>query len=209
MRIIILSFLILGVIINAWLFHWFGLNPEKIVYDSPIQTLQAKAKLGNLSAQYNLGLKYFQGDGITLNTEKAKYWWLKAATKNHIEAQYNLGVLYSYSQDIQDYQQAVQWWQKAAEQDNSDAQYNLGVMFDTGNGIKKDEKKTVFWWLKSAKQGNANAQLNLGIKFLEGKGVLQNPQKAKHWIKKAYKNQDKAVAKKAADIWKNFQLYQY
>lgn len=209
MRIIILSLLIIGVITNAWLFHWFGLNPEKIDYDTPIQTLKAKAKIGNANAQYNLGLRYYQGASITFNSKKAKYWWLKAATKNHIEAQYNLGVLYSYSQDVKDYQKAVKWWQQAAEQDNSDAQYNLGIMFNAGNGVKQDEEKAVFWWLKSAKQGNANAQFNLGIRFLEGKGVLQNPKKAKYWIKKAYKNQDKTVAKKAADIWKNFQLYQY
>ena len=58
---------------------------------------------------------------------------LQLAEQGNAEAQYNLGGMYAYGQDVrQDDAEALRWYRKAAEQGNAEAQYNLGVMYDSG-----------------------------------------------------------------------------
>jgi len=37
---------------------------------------------------------YYQGQGVKQNTQRALYWYTKAAKLNNPKAQYNLGVIY-------------------------------------------------------------------------------------------------------------------
>ncbi|MCP4000199.1 MAG: sel1 repeat family protein, partial [Gammaproteobacteria bacterium] len=46
---------------------------------------------GNAKAQYNLGVLYLEGRGVEQNIEQARAWFLKAAEKDQLEAQHNLG----------------------------------------------------------------------------------------------------------------------
>jgi len=59
-----------------------------------IHQLHQLAKQGNAEAQYNLGIAYYNGDGVAHNYEKAIEWWQKAAQQKDILAQYCLGVAY-------------------------------------------------------------------------------------------------------------------
>ncbi len=45
-------------------------------------------------AQYNLGICYANGQGVTKDEAEAVKWYRKAAEQNHAMAQYNLGVCY-------------------------------------------------------------------------------------------------------------------
>jgi TPR repeat protein len=75
------------------------------------------------------------------------------------EAQYNLGVLYSQGQGVQqDFKQAASWYRKAADQGDAESQYNLGVMYRTGEGVQQDFKQAAAWYRKAADQGYATAQ---------------------------------------------------
>ena len=94
-------------------------------------------------------------------TEAFKYC-KKSAEEGILEAQFNLGVMYTCGQGVkQDYFKAVEWYQKAAEQGNASAQYILGLMYDAGQGVKQDYIKAVEWYQKAAEQGHAEAQFNL------------------------------------------------
>ena len=46
-------------------------------------------------AQYNLGVMYDQGDGVTEDHAEALRWYRLAAEQGHAEAQFNLGVMYA------------------------------------------------------------------------------------------------------------------
>ena len=53
------------------------------------------AEQGNVTAQFNLGLMYVQGEGVSQNFKKAVYWCQKAAEQGEAEAQFFLGAMYA------------------------------------------------------------------------------------------------------------------
>ena len=53
-----------------------------------------KAKKGNQIAQFNVGVKYANGQGISKDDKQASEWYRKAAEQGHADAQSNLGVMY-------------------------------------------------------------------------------------------------------------------
>lgn len=48
------------------------------------------ANQGNAEAQYQLGLRYFNGKGVRRNYAKAAAWFRMAAEQGHTGAQYQL-----------------------------------------------------------------------------------------------------------------------
>lgn len=94
---------------------------------------------GDAGAQFNLGLLYAQGSGVTLDEQQAAEWFRHAAEQGLAAAQYNLGTLYAAGRGvIQDDREAVAWYRKAAEQGHAGAQNNLGVMYRYGYGVAAD-----------------------------------------------------------------------
>ena len=88
------------------------------------------ANKGVEEAQYNLGLLYEGGLGITQDYVEASRWFRKAANKGHILAQYNMGLKHDLGNGLlQDYKEAVRWYNMAAEQGHDLAQYALGIMY--------------------------------------------------------------------------------
>jgi hypothetical protein len=124
---------------------------------------QSKANQGDANSQFNLALLYENGAGTPQNTKQAVYWYTKAAEQGHVEAQYKLGRLYTFSGDDefpQDYKQAVFWYTKAAEQRHIFAQYNLGRLyrFSGDDGAPQDYKQAFFWYTKAAEKGHVFAE---------------------------------------------------
>ena len=56
-----------------------------------INELKALADQGDAEAQNNLGLRYYNGEGVTKDYAEAVKWYRKAAEQGHAEAQFNLG----------------------------------------------------------------------------------------------------------------------
>ena len=72
---------------------------------------------------------YAEGQGVTQNYTKAKYWYKKAAEQGNANAQNNLGVLYENGQGVtQNVTQAKSWFEKVAAQGNTLAQHALEYM---------------------------------------------------------------------------------
>ena len=106
-------------------------------------TLKA-AKQGKAEAQYNLGVMYYNGQGVNKDYSKAVYWYTKAAEQGGAEAQFKLGLMYNNGLGVnEDYTKAVYWHTKAAEQGGAEAQYILGLMYYEGHGVNKDYTKAV------------------------------------------------------------------
>src|SRR2546428_550692 len=88
------------------------------------------------------------------------------AEQGHVEAQFNLGLMYLDGQGIpQDFTQAAQWFRKVAEQGAAAAQFNLGGMYEHGVGVPQDSAQAIQWYRKAAEQGYAQAQFNLGVMY--------------------------------------------
>ena len=105
-------------------------------------------------AQYNLAIKYYDGDGVEQDFKEAVKWFQKAADQGFALAQYNLGVMYEKGQGVgQDFKEAVKWYQKAADQGIADAQNNLGFMYANGQGLEKNYATAYAWVSIAAANG--------------------------------------------------------
>ena len=148
--------------------------------------LQKKAEKGDAAAQNELGLAYYEGDGVEQDYETAVLWFEKSAEQDYAEGQDNLGDCYYYGKGVeQDYEKAVQWYAKAAKQGHAKAQNDLGYCCQEGKGVPQNYIKAVVWYMKAAEQGYASAQNNLGYCYQNGRGVLQDQKKAVEWYTKA------------------------
>jgi len=129
-------------------FHWFRRSAEQ----------------GGASAQYNLGVMYYEGEGVQQDFPSAFHWFRRSAEQGHAHAQYNLGVMYYKGEGTQqDFPSAFHWFCRSAEQGGASAQYNLGVMYYEGEGVQQDFPLAFHWFCRSAEQGGASAQYNLGV----------------------------------------------
>ena len=59
-------------------------------YDRAVTLLRKSAEGGCAIAQYNLGVCYYQGVGVTVDIDEAIRWWRMAAEYGCVEAQNNL-----------------------------------------------------------------------------------------------------------------------
>ena len=77
-------------------------------YATALKDWTPLADLGNVKAQYNLGLMYDMGKGVLQDYKEAVRWYQLAAEQGYSSAQHNLGLLYFNGQGVsQDHQEAV------------------------------------------------------------------------------------------------------
>lgn len=151
-----------------------------------IEALVDSATNGDAEAQFELALKYANGDGLPVNEELYAHWAKSAAENGLAIAQFETAMIILNNKNAEpDYQNVVGWLRKAAEQGHSIAENNLGVAYFDGTGVKQDYKRAVFWYEKSAMQGNSLAQNNLGIMYSRGLGLAQDPAMALEWYTKS------------------------
>jgi uncharacterized protein len=151
--------------------------------------LSAKAKAGDATAEFNLGLDYANGIGVPRDDAKAARWLLKAAEQGFVDAREKLV--------------------DTAAQGNVDAQVALGHLYSHGPGLPQNYAHAAAWYLKAAEQGsavarkglvdtatqgNVDAQVALGYLYSHGPGLPQNYAQATVWYLKAAE-QGSAVAR--------------
>ncbi len=138
----------LGLTAPAWA-GWdeVGAANQRGDYATVVRELRPLAEQGDAKAQYNLGLMYDNGQGVSQDYAKALQWYRKAADQGYADAQFNLGFMYDNGQGVpQDYVKALQWWRKAAEQGYAKAQSKLGFMYDNGQGVSQDYVQAHMWY---------------------------------------------------------------
>ena len=77
--------------------------------------LLKRAQNGDVYAQYNLGLAYFNGEGVEQDYAEAAKWWRLAAEQRSARAQLNLGLMYRIGQGtIRDLVYSHMWFNIAS-----------------------------------------------------------------------------------------------
>jgi hypothetical protein len=148
-------------------------------YVTAQRLLRPLAQQGYATAQYNLGLMYEKGEGVTQDSREAVNWYRMAAQQGYASAQHNLGVSYYKGEGVaQDYKEAEKWFRLAAQQGYASAQSSLSVMYLNRN----DYKEALKWVQLSADQGHASAQINLGHMYYNGQGVARDYVRAYMWV---------------------------
>ena len=92
-------------------------------FDTAFREFTSAAEDGLSLAQYNLGILYFTGQGVSKNLEEAFKWTKAAAEQGHLNAQFNLGCVYKTGCPgiEQDLCEALKWFTRAAKQGDEEA----------------------------------------------------------------------------------------
>ena len=76
---------------------------------------------------------------MTRSFDVAKRWFQAAADEGYAPAQFNLGLLYSYSPEGEgDSSAAISWFEAAAAQGHARAALYLGSAYEEGRGVEID-----------------------------------------------------------------------
>jgi TPR repeat protein len=150
------------------------------------------ATLGDSNAQFNIGLCYHEGRGVTKDFVQAVSWYQKSAAQGNAAAQNKLGDWHEQGEGVdRDIDQAMHWWQMSANQGYAPAQKTLGdfysgeLFFWTLKKTSKDMVKALSWYRKAAGQDHPVAQHRLGGFYHNGKGVNKDLVQAISWYRKA------------------------
>ncbi|MES2319514.1 MAG: hypothetical protein V4631_18695 [Pseudomonadota bacterium] len=124
-----------------------------------IALLTQSAEQGYPQAQFKLGYYFHTGpnswDCLVQDPAKAYYWYALAAEQGHLEAQYELAMLYNAETGFAkfaDRDKYVAWMTKAADQGYGQAQRQLARMYQTGDGVPVDPELARSWSEKAAAQ---------------------------------------------------------
>lgn len=152
----------------------------------------AKAKEGDVEAQYLVAQMCEFGIGVNADFARAVFWYKQADELDYGAAQNRLAELYTQGLIAIDESvsetRVFEWIQSAAKNNQADAQYKLAKIYrDGGVLVTQDEAKAFYWYEQAAKNGLAEAQMESGLMLKEGKGVKQDYDKALYWFEQAEK----------------------
>jgi hypothetical protein len=111
------------------------------------ETLIANAERGTAEDQYNLGMRYERGIGVSQNYLEAVRWYRLAAMQGYREGQYKLCEMSERGEGLpQDYQEALRWCGLAADQGHGHAMFILGRLYHTAHGVPHDLVRAHMWY---------------------------------------------------------------
>lgn len=147
-----------------------------------------ESSAGRGFAQYALGKKYRDGQGVERNIQKAVELFTLAAKQGNSFAAFALGKMY-LSNDAslpRDGTTALNWITYASERGNQFAQCYLGKLLLKGaDGIPQDTNAALRWLRASVEQGNVYAEYALAMAYLNGKIVSKDDLKALELLRHA------------------------
>ena len=154
--------------------------------EDQIKLLETAARRGLAEAQFELGVAYDHGIGVTQNHATAAGWYQRAAEQGLTDAQYNLATLFDEGLGTpRDIERAIDWYMRAADAGEARAMNNLGYIYEKGLTGARDYGKAVVWYRRSARKGLAIAQSNLAALHYLGRGVPRDFEQSYRWYKAA------------------------
>ena len=156
-----------------------------------IELYQTSAKLGNASAQLDLGYYFENGAlGLNKNNDIAFEWYSKSAKQFNAIALSNLANFYEHGKAVkQDLTMAAKYYNESAAAGYHKALCNLGDLYlDYKDNIEIDKALSIY--KAGADKGLSDCQFSLGYTYGE---FLNDQQEALTWYKKAA-NQNNATA---------------
>ena len=138
------------------------MKQDELKYPSreEIEQWMREAEAGDAEAQYQLGICYANGYGVTIDQKKAVDCFFDAVAQNHPQALYQLGNCYYYGYGVYcNYKRAVEYFEQAAKLGVVKAQYLLGNCY-YANANREQAK---YWYAKAAEQGHVDAMYDLSL----------------------------------------------
>jgi localization factor PodJL len=163
--------------------------------------LRAAAIAGDMSAQYEIAVRFGEGRSVARDERQAAYWLDLAAKQGLAPAQFRLGGYYEKGIGVKkDLAAARDLYLAAAAKGNGKAMHNLAVLYADGINGRPDYRTAALWFRKAAERGITDSQYNLAILYARGSGEPQNYAEAYKWFALAAKQGDVEAANKRDDI---------
>ena len=102
--------------------------------------MEKAAELGDVAAHNNLGNRYYEGEGVEKDLEKAIHHYEEAAIGGHPDARHNLGV---YEGNSGNTERAVKHFIIAANLGNEESMKKLWKYYSAGQITKEDLDATL------------------------------------------------------------------
>lgn len=143
-----------GALIGATVWITLDQRNDPDTQHAPTRLPHQQAARGDAEAQFQLGLRYAEGDGVIRDDKEAARWFALAARQGLSEAQYHYGLMLLKGRGVvQDYQAAFEWIEKPAQRGYAKAQYSLGELYRYGTGTPIDKARAYLWYNLAAAQG--------------------------------------------------------
>ena len=139
--------------------RWYEFTTEN--YVAAIKKWKPLAEQGDALAQYNLGVVYEKGLGVSKDHKEAEKWLLLSAKQGNADAQFALGKRYQFGSNRNELERE-KWWRLAAEQGHPEAQYRVSRAYKYGTDYPKDKKEGMKWLRLAAENGSIDAQIDMG-----------------------------------------------
>lgn len=131
---------------------------QRADYAGAVAIWRPLAEAGDADAAFNLGQAYRLGRGVPLNLTAAQTWLLRAAAKDHLDAQATLGLLLF---DSGDREGGLRWLRSAADRGDARSLLVYGTALFNGDGVKRDPVLAYAMISRAAAQGLAPAKTTL------------------------------------------------
>jgi TPR repeat protein len=160
-------------------------------FQAAIDKWRPLADEGHAAAQSNLGVIYYQGQGVPADPAEGVKWYKLAAAQKYPDALYNLGVAHAEGKGVEkNGREALRWYREAAQAGYEPAQFILGEIYSQGIGVEADDAEATKWYTAAANQGNARAQFQVGTAYANARGVKRDLVKAFMWYHVASLQED-------------------
>jgi len=159
---------------------------------SEIAVLARRGDSGDVDAQFDLALRYRDGNGVDRNYEKATSLLRRAAEKGHVQAQYLLASHYRVGLGVeQNVAEAVRWYRMAAERGNLSAAHRLGRLYEAGAGVSgagalpADRERALHWYRFGYDRQCTPCAHSAGLMLLNPPQGDPDPAAALDWLSRA------------------------
>jgi hypothetical protein len=136
---------------------------QEAVHGTDVNRILNRADAGDSIAQYEMALRYADGEGVPQNYRDAMAWFAKAAANGNDDAQWKLGLGYIKGIGVShDERNAVVWFKRAANHGDVRAQSALSDLYLSGRGVPRDYVRAYTWAsIATGLPGNDNDRLRV------------------------------------------------
>ena len=136
---------------------------QEPVQGTDVNRVLNRAGAGDSLAQYEMALRYADGEGVPQNYPDAMAWFAKAAANGNDNAQWKLGLGYIEGIGVpHDERKAVVWFKRAANHGDIRAQSALSDLYLIGRGVPRDYVRAYTWAsIATGLRGNDNDRLRV------------------------------------------------
>jgi localization factor PodJL len=166
--------------------------------------LRMAALAADPAAAFEIGRRWFDGQGVPADLAEAKRWFEIAYKEGSMPAAYRLGNMYEKGFGTpKDLAEARRYYTRAAEAGNIKAMHNLAVLAAEGADGKPDYKLAARWFRIASDHNVRDSQYNLGVLYARGAGVERNFAESYRWFALASAQGDTDAVKKRDEIAKH------